>query len=1030
MSASMDARVGRTELAGYRLESLLGRGGMGVVYRARDLALDRDVALKLLAPHLAEDVSFRERFLTESRVAASLEHPNVVPIHDAGEIDGQLYIVMRLVVGSDLKVVLRGGSLEPARAVGIVEQIASALDAAHARGLVHRDVKPSNVLLDEHGHVYLADFGLSRYLGDAAASLGPGRSLGTADNVAPEQIRCEEVDGRTDVYALSCLLYECLAGEAPFRRGSEAATLFAQLEDPPPTLPGLEAVLPQALAKNPADRYDTCGELAVDTRHALGLEPKRNPWPIAAATIGIALIAAALTGYYLTRGGGNSGQLPGRDSLVRIDPATDDVVATIRVGQDPSAVAVGKEGVWVASRADGFVRRIDPATNAIVLATPAHGRPTELALIPDSVLVSNGPLDTNVTVIDAPTGRETNVISLARGGGYAGSAHVAAHGSGVWLAGIDRKVGRLDLTAARVVDPVSIPPPTTERADAYFSSLAVSNDAIWVLGDVNDPTLSRIDRATRRVTTRIRLPFAPKKLAVGLGSVWVTSQIDDTVARIDTATARITGTVHVGRGASGLATGAGSVWVANEVDNTVSRIDPETLRILDTIDVGGSPDHIAVGDGAVWVTTHDIGDTVATRNDDTVDIGILTACEGNYGFLSDISNAGAELPLLRRGGVLVGKKTVNGVRGATVVGKKIKLHFGCGDDSAEKALSEARRLVEQVGVDILIGPTQISEGLAIRDYARTQPGITFLNGTGAGQAITLDHAAPNFFRFSTDGAQDTAGLGTYAYKTLGWRNVVTVGDDEAFNYTEVAGFAAEFCALGGTIERRVWVPLTSLDYGLSAARVPRQGVDGFFMAGSAATTLGIISELPQLHGNLADRVILTILSSAGGTAAYGKRWKGVVVGTPVPLFNVGGIPPTMPAWGRYVKEFGQAFPALALYPLLFSVFYTDNMEAALEALESVDGDLSDGQRRFRKALANVHLASATGPLRLDGNRQAVGQSFLNRYETATGGRVAARMFKVTPSVDQAFGGYFTTNGAIPSRTSPPCVKRTPPPWAR
>ena len=311
MPASANPPLG-TELAGYRLEALLGRGGMGVVYRARDLALDRDVALKLLAPHLAEDVSFRERFLTESRVAASLEHPNVVPIHDAGEIEGQLYIVMRLVVGSDLKVVLREGPLEPARAVGIVEQIAGALDAAHARGLVHRDVKPSNVLLDEHGHVYLADFGLSRYLGDAASPLGPGRSLGTADYVAPEQIRCQEVDGRTDVYALGCLLYETLAGQPPFRRGTDAATLYAQLEDPPPTLPGLEQVLPKALAKDPADRYPTCGDFAATPARHSASEPKPARWPLASAAVGIALIAAALTGYYLTRDEPAAARRPGR----------------------------------------------------------------------------------------------------------------------------------------------------------------------------------------------------------------------------------------------------------------------------------------------------------------------------------------------------------------------------------------------------------------------------------------------------------------------------------------------------------------------------------------------------------------------------------------------------------------------------------------------------------------------------------------------------------------------------------------------
>ena len=414
MPASANPPLG-TELAGYRLEALLGRGGMGVVYRARDLALDRDVALKLLAPHLAEDVSFRERFLTESRVAASLEHPNVVPIHDAGEIDGQLYIVMRLVVGSDLKVVLRGGPLEPARAVGIVEQIASALDAAHARGLVHRDVKPSNVLLDEHGHVYLADFGLSRYLGDAAASLGPGRSLGTADYVAPEQIRCEEVDGRTDVYALGCLLYESLAGEPPFRRGSDAATLFAQLEDDPPTLPGLEEVLPKALAKDPADRYPTCGELVADARQALGIiEPKRSP------------LAHRLRRRRHRpdrrrprrllphpRRRRRAAGVPGGDTLVRIDPTTNTAAERIPVGRDASAVAVGSGYVWVTSFAGGDVWRIDPKSKA-VLRIPTRGSPTDVAVAGGQALVANGPQQ-SLTALDTADRRDAVRLDARHG---------------------------------------------------------------------------------------------------------------------------------------------------------------------------------------------------------------------------------------------------------------------------------------------------------------------------------------------------------------------------------------------------------------------------------------------------------------------------------------------------------------------------------------------------------------------------------------------------------------------------------------
>ena len=227
-------RIG-TELAGYRLEALLGRGGMGVVYRAHDLALDRNVALKLLAPELAEDARFRERFLTESRLAASLDHPNVVPIYDAGEVDGQLYIAMRYVEGSDLKQLLREGPLEPARASRSLAQVAGALDAAHARGLVHRDVKPSNVLLDERGARLP---GRLRPHPGASASRRPRsarRSRSARSTTSPRSRSAgEEVDGRADVYSLGCLLYECLTGEPPFARGTDAAVLFAHLEEEPP----------------------------------------------------------------------------------------------------------------------------------------------------------------------------------------------------------------------------------------------------------------------------------------------------------------------------------------------------------------------------------------------------------------------------------------------------------------------------------------------------------------------------------------------------------------------------------------------------------------------------------------------------------------------------------------------------------------------------------------------------------------------------------------------------------------------------
>ena len=282
-AVATDARIG-TLLAGYRIESLIGRGGMSVVYLAHHEGLERKAALKLLAPELAENEAFRQRFIRESRIAAGLDHPNVIPVFDAGEADGSLFIAMRYVRGSDLRSLLaEHGPLDPTDVVRTMDQLGAALDAAHQEGLVHRDVKPANVLLSPAtppariGHLYLADFGLTKKSFSGSAMTKSGQFVGTIDYVAPEQIRSEPVDGRTDVYSLGCVLYECLTGEPPFVRDTEVAVMFAHLNDPPPKptavrpdLPrAIDAVVAKAMAKTPDERHGTAGELATAARDAL-----------------------------------------------------------------------------------------------------------------------------------------------------------------------------------------------------------------------------------------------------------------------------------------------------------------------------------------------------------------------------------------------------------------------------------------------------------------------------------------------------------------------------------------------------------------------------------------------------------------------------------------------------------------------------------------------------------------------------------------------------------------------------------------
>ncbi|ROP35129.1 serine/threonine-protein kinase [Saccharothrix texasensis] len=266
------------EFGPYRVGELLGRGGMGEVHRAHDTAHDRVVALKRLSAVHNDDEDFRARFRRESRIAARLREPHVIPIHAYGEIDGRLYLDMRLVEGRDLAELVADGPLDPARSVRLVAQVAGALDAAHADGLVHRDVKPSNILVTPDDFVYLVDFGIARSVLPAGTHLtASGAVIGTLDYLAPERFGDGQVDGRADVYALACVLHACVTGNRPFEVDSAAALLWAHLQQPPPAASATNPAVPRALddvirrgmAKDPADRYPTAGALAAAAAEAL-----------------------------------------------------------------------------------------------------------------------------------------------------------------------------------------------------------------------------------------------------------------------------------------------------------------------------------------------------------------------------------------------------------------------------------------------------------------------------------------------------------------------------------------------------------------------------------------------------------------------------------------------------------------------------------------------------------------------------------------------------------------------------------------
>jgi hypothetical protein len=600
---------------GYRIEREVGRGGMGVVYRAIDLSLERPVALKLIAPEFAEDPAFRERFLREPRLAASLDHPNVVPIYEAGEREGQLYLAMRWVEGSDLREMLsRSGRLAPALTVDLLTQVAEALDATHRRGLVHRDVKPANILVDDDGHAYLGDFGVSERDGGAAG----GRMAGTLDYLAPEQIRGEEVDGRTDCFALGCVLHECLSGTPPFRRESESEALWAHLREPPPPLrahPVLDPVIARALAKERDDRYPSCAEMMRSAAVALGVGPTAARRRLSRAAIlilaGAVLLAVAATAAVLSeRGGEPSERAPALDvatnSVAAVDAKGVGVELAVPLPGRPTDVAVSGGTAWVSTVDSTSVTGVNARTRSMTRTVPLTGRADAVAVGAGSVWVADGRRGVVSRIRQGyervtqryrfrPSPRARNSVGRLRGS----RASLAAGADTVWLANGTRELVRIDARSGRL---------TEIAAPARIDAVAAGGGRIWALAS-RAATVFRIDPDSGTLGARAALgeqggsaeQFPIAIAATGFG-VWALDGNGGTVTQLDprTLAVRATTGVAIDRVPSDIAASGRTAWVSNG-DGSLSRIDAGA-KAADTARIGESLERVAADADRVWVT--------------------------------------------------------------------------------------------------------------------------------------------------------------------------------------------------------------------------------------------------------------------------------------------------------------------------------------------------------------------------------------------------------------------------------------------
>ncbi|HET8566432.1 MAG TPA: protein kinase [Solirubrobacterales bacterium] len=589
-----------TEVAGYRIEELIARGGMGVVYRATHVGLERPVALKVIARELADREGFRERFLRESRLAAGLDHPAVVPVYDSREVDGELIVAMRLVRGGDLRSLIdREGPLPPDRALDLLGQVAAALDAAHAAGIVHRDVKPHNILV-EGDRAYLSDFGLAKAF-DESGGAGSSSVVGTAHYMSPEQWRGDSIGPAADVYSLGCVLYEAITGIAPFERREG---------DPEPTMPrGMEAAIRRAVARDPADRYRSAGRLIAAARAEAGSDvrptavlsrdrserttaPNRSQsffsrmggrataWLLGGAAIIVAAIVVAALLLVL----GGSG------------PTVSDPIA---VGKPPLRIAAGAEAVWVTSEPEGTLTRLDPAGGGVA------GKPIELEPGIAGVAVGSkwvwvtDPRRDQLLRVD-PRSRHVRRIDLGSRPGA-----IALGGGRVWVADEDGKgITAVNPEGARVYR-AGLPPHSAPLR------LAAGAGGLWA-SSASTGAVRRIDLSSLGVDEPIPAGRGPAGLTVAGGLVWVADNRGGTVSVVDPSIHQVSESIQVGGKPGGIDAGNTTVWVADTADGTVRRIGISSRKVEgDPIDVGPRPGAVAVGGEAVWVANN--GDGTVTR---------------------------------------------------------------------------------------------------------------------------------------------------------------------------------------------------------------------------------------------------------------------------------------------------------------------------------------------------------------------------------------------------------------------------------